>query len=42
MSGVVKQIGSEVSGVNVGDRVIAFSTWGGFAEELVIAEELLI
>jgi len=39
VSGVVKQIGSEVSGVNVGDRVIAFSTWGGFAEELVIAEE---
>ncbi len=38
VSGVVKQIGSEVSGVNVGDRVIAFSTWGGFAEELVIAE----
>jgi NADPH2:quinone reductase len=32
----VKQVGSDVDSLQVGDRVIAFSTWGGFAEELVV------
>jgi NADPH2:quinone reductase len=36
ISGVVKQVGSDVDSLQVGDRVIAFSTWGGFAEELVV------
>jgi NADPH2:quinone reductase len=36
ISGVVKQVGSDVDSLQIGDRVIAFSTWGGFAEELVV------
>src|SRR6056300_1608710 len=36
ISGVVKQVGSDVDSPKIGDRVIAFSTWGGFAEELVV------
>lgn len=36
ISGVVKQVGSDVASLKIGDRVIAFSTWGGFAEELVV------
>lgn len=36
ISGVVKQLGSDVDSLQIGDRVIAFSTWGGFAEELVV------
>jgi len=36
VAGVVKEIGAGVSRVKTGDRVIAFNTWGGFAEEMVV------
>ena len=36
ISGVIKQVGPDVDNLKIGDRVIAFSTWGGFAEELVV------
>jgi NADPH2:quinone reductase len=36
VAGVVKQIGEGVTRVKPGDRVIAFNTWGGFAEEMVV------
>src|SRR5579859_2377892 len=35
VAGVVKQIGAGVKGVNVGERVIAFTGSGGFAEEVL-------
>jgi NADPH2:quinone reductase len=35
VAGVVKEIGEGVVSPKPGDRVIAFTTWGGFAEELV-------
>jgi NADPH:quinone reductase len=36
VAGVVKEIGESVTRVKPGDRVIAFNTWGGFAEEMVV------
>jgi len=36
VAGLVKQTGEGVTRVKVGDRVIAFNTWGGFAEEMVV------
>ena len=36
VAGVVKQVGEGVKRVKPGDRVIAFNTWGGFAEEMVV------
>ena len=34
LAGVVKEIGSGVNGVKPGDKVIAFTTYGAFAEEV--------
>src|SRR5947209_19276875 len=34
LAGVVKELGSGVSGFRVGDRVMAFTTYGAFAEEV--------
>ena len=42
VAGVIKSVGPGVDSVAVGDRVIAFSTWGGFAEELVVDSSRLV
>ena len=39
VAGVVKAIGEGVTSLKPGDRVIASSGWGGFAEELVVDVE---
>jgi NADPH:quinone reductase len=36
VAGVVKEVGAGVTSPKPGDRVIAFNTWGGFAEEIVV------
>lgn len=36
LAGVVKEVGEAVTGVSVGDRVMAFTTFGAFAEEVAI------
>ncbi|MCC7548241.1 MAG: NADPH:quinone oxidoreductase family protein [Burkholderiales bacterium] len=42
VAGLVKETGEGVTGVRAGDRVIASSTWGGFAEEMVVDAERLV
>ncbi len=42
VAGVVSKLGSEVTGYRVGDRVIAATTWGGYAEEVVADAQRLI
>jgi NADPH2:quinone reductase len=42
VSGVVKVVGAGVEHVRAGDRVIAFTGWGGFAEEIVVDANRLI
>jgi NADPH2:quinone reductase len=42
VAGVVKEVGEGVTAVKPGDRVIASSTWGGFAEELVVEADRTI
>ncbi len=42
VAGIVKAIGTNVSNVNVGDAVIAFTGWGGYAEEVKCVASQLI
>ncbi len=42
IAGVVKAVGTGVERVKVGDRVIAFTAYGGFAEEVLAEAESLI
>ena len=42
VSGIVKEVGEGVDTVRIGDHVIAFTGWGGFAEEVVTEASKLI
>ena len=39
VSGVIRGIGSDVERHNVGDRVVALTGFGGYAEQVVVSEE---
>lgn len=36
VAGIVKEVGEDVWHVRPGDRVVGFTTWGGFAEEVLV------
>ncbi len=36
VAGIVKSVGEKVSNFKVGDKVLALSIWGGFAEEVLV------
>ncbi len=42
VAGMIKKVGEGVSGWKPGDRVIAASTWGGFAQEMAADADRLI
>ena len=42
VAGVIKEVGEGVTNVKPGDRVIAASTWGGFAEEMLADADRLV
>jgi len=42
VAGTVRQLGTGVDHVAVGDRVIAFPGWGGFAEQVVVEARTVI
>lgn len=42
VAGIVKEVGEEVDTVRVGDRVIGFTSWGGFAEEVAVDAHAII
>jgi len=42
LAGVVKELGEGVSGVRPGDRVMAFTTYGAFAEEVKLESARLV
>ena len=42
VAGLVKSVGEGVTNVKAGDPVIAFASWGGFAEEMVAEAGQLI
>lgn len=42
VAGIVKEVGEGVTGIHVGDHVIASTGWGGFAEEVVVSASKII
>ena len=36
VSGIVKKVGKYVKNFSIGDKVLAGSTWGGYAEEAIV------
>ena len=42
VAGIVRSVGSDVSGIAVGDRVLASTGWGGLAEQVAVAASSVI